>query len=77
MASGADRMRQNARFIRRWAWAISLVFTLIGVGLVLPAFTDPIGWGTLITLLLSWLGIYAAVRIAAGILPKMTFPGER
>jgi hypothetical protein len=70
-------MRQNARFIRRWAWVISLVFTLIGVGLVLPAFIDPISWGTLITFLLSWLGIYAAVRIAAGILPKMTFPGER
>lgn len=77
MASGADRMRQNARFIRRWAWVISLVITLIGTGLVLPAFRDPIGWGTLITLLLSWLVIFAAVRIAAGILPKLIFPGER
>lgn len=44
MTSGADRMRQNARFIRRWAWAISLVITLIGAGLVLPVFTDPISW---------------------------------
>jgi hypothetical protein len=77
MASGAERMRQNARFIRRWAWAISLVLTLIGVGLVRPAFRDPISWGTLITLLLSWLVIFAAVRIAAGILPKMTLPRER
>jgi hypothetical protein len=70
-------MRQNARFIRRWAWAISLVLMLIGVGVVLPAFKDPNSWGTLITLLLSWLVILAAVRIAAGILPKMTFPRER
>jgi hypothetical protein len=76
MASGADRMRQNARFIRRWAWAISLVITLIGAGLVLPAFRIPIGWGTLVTLLV-WLVIYAAVRTAAGIVPKMIFPGER
>jgi hypothetical protein len=38
------QLRQNARFIGRWAWAISLVLTLIGVGLVPPALRDPISW---------------------------------
>ena len=70
-------MRKYAEFIRRWAWVISLGFALLGVALVLPWFTDPIGWGTLMTVLLSWLAMYVVVRTAARAAEKMIFPGER
>jgi hypothetical protein len=69
-------MRKYAQFIRRWAWAISLGFALLGVALVLPWFTDPIGWGTLMTVLLGWPAMYVVVRIAARAAEKMIFPGE-
>lgn len=70
-------MPKNAEFIRRWAWAISLGLALLGTALVVPWFTDPISWSTPITVLLSWLGIYVAVRIGARAAEKMIFPGER
>jgi uncharacterized membrane protein YjfL (UPF0719 family) len=70
-------MRMYAEFIRRWAWAISLGGALLGVALVLPWITDPISWATLVTVLLSWLGIYVVVRIGATATEKMIFPGER
>jgi hypothetical protein len=58
-------MSEYAEFIRRWAWAISLGGALLGTALVLPWFTDPISWATLVTVLLGWLGIYVVVRIGA------------
>jgi uncharacterized membrane protein YjfL (UPF0719 family) len=70
-------MRKYAEFIRRWAWAISLGGALLGTALVLPWFIDPIGWATLVTVLLSWLAVYVAVRIAARAVEKSIFPGER
>jgi uncharacterized membrane protein YjfL (UPF0719 family) len=70
-------MRKYAEFIRRWAWAISLGGALLGTALVLPWFTDPISWATLVTFLLCWLGIYVAVRIGARAIERMIFPSER
>jgi len=40
---------------------------LLGTALVLPWFTDPISWATLVTVLLGWLGIYVAVRMVHGL----------
>jgi uncharacterized membrane protein YjfL (UPF0719 family) len=70
-------MRKNAEFIRRWAWAISLGGAFLGTALVLPWVTNPISWATLVTVLLSWFGIYVAVRIGARALERMIFPSER
>jgi uncharacterized membrane protein YjfL (UPF0719 family) len=70
-------MRKNGEFIRRWAWAISLGGALLGTALVVAWVTNPISWATLVTVLLSWLGIYVAVRIGSRALEKMIFPGER
>jgi hypothetical protein len=50
---------------------------LIGTALVLPWFTDPISWATLVTVLLGWLGIYVVVRIGARAVERMIFPSER
>jgi uncharacterized membrane protein YjfL (UPF0719 family) len=70
-------MSEYAEFIRRWAWAISLGGALLGTALVLPWFTDPISWATLVTVLLGWLGIYVVVRIGARAVERMIFPSER
>jgi uncharacterized membrane protein YjfL (UPF0719 family) len=70
-------MRKYAEFIRRWAWAISLGGALLGTALVVPWFTDPISWATLVTVLLSWLGIYVVVRIGGRAVERMIFPSER
>jgi hypothetical protein len=43
----------------------------------LPWFTDPISWAALVTVLLTWLGIYVVVRMGARATEKMIFPGER
>jgi hypothetical protein len=51
--------------------------TLLGTALVVPWFTDPISWAALVTVLLTWLGIYVVVRIGARATEKMIFPGER
>jgi hypothetical protein len=51
--------------------------TLLGTALVVRSFTNPISWATLVTVLLSWLCIYVAVRIGARAAEKMIFPGER
>jgi hypothetical protein len=70
-------MRKYAEFIRRWAWAILLGGALLGTALVVPWFTDPISWATLVTVLFSWLGIYVVVRIGARAVERMIFPSER
>jgi hypothetical protein len=75
--TSGERMRTYVEFIRRWAWAISLGLTLLGTALVVPWFTDPISWAALVTVLMTWLGIYVVVRIGARATEKMIFPGER
>lgn len=77
MPTSGERIRKNAEFIRRWAWAISLGLALLGTALVVPWFTDPISWASLMTVLLTWLVTFVAVRIGAGAAEKMIFPGER
>jgi hypothetical protein len=49
---------------------------LLGTALVVPWFTDPISWATLVTVLLSWLGIYVVVKIGARTVERMIFPTE-
>jgi hypothetical protein len=69
-------VRANAAWIRRWAWAISLVLTIVGFGIVLPFTTHPFGPSLLVRVPLAWFIIYAATRLAAALLPKALFPGE-
>jgi predicted PurR-regulated permease PerM len=77
VSTSEERMRRYAEFIRRWAWAISLGLTLLGTALVVRWFTDPISWAAFVTVLLTWLVTYVAVRIGARATENMIFPGER
>jgi hypothetical protein len=77
VATSEDRVRKYTEFIRRWAWAISLGMALLGAALFVPWSTDPISWGTLVTVLVSWLVLYVAVRAGARAAETMIFPGER
>ncbi len=54
-------VRGNAAWMRRWAWAIALVLTMVAFGVLLPIF----GPRLLVVLPLSWLITFFSVRLAA------------
>lgn len=76
--SGSDRtIRGYAAWLRRWAWAIALVGTIIGFGIILPVVHSQLSIPRLLVVLpLSWLFIFLTVRWSANFLPKTLFPGE-
>jgi hypothetical protein len=55
---------------------LSIILTLIGVGLNLPLFEDPISWRSAVMFIVSWLVVTVTIRFAARQLPKMFFPEE-
>lgn len=64
-------------WLRKRAWAIALVGTVIGTGMILPLAKDGFGLWLLWVMPITWLGIYVMVRSAAKFLPDMFFPGEK
>lgn len=64
-------------WLRKRAWAIALVGTVIGTGMILPLARDGFGLWLLWVMPITWLVIYVTVRSAAKFLPDMFFPAEK
>jgi hypothetical protein len=50
--------------------------TLLGAGLLLRLFKDPISWGSAVVVLVTWPIVTVTIRFAARQVPKMFFPEE-
>jgi amino acid permease len=73
----AMRVGEYSMWLRKRAWAIALVGTVIGTGMILPLARDGFGLWLLWIMPITWLVIYVTVRIAAKFLPDMFFPAEK
>ena len=60
-------------WLRKRAWAIAMVLTVIGI--ILPIADHP--YRLLWTMPITWLVIFIVVRIAAKFPPDMFFPNEK
>ena len=55
-------MHEYSAWMRKWAWAISLVLAIIGTGLILPLFVNAVDLRLLWVLPLGWVIFYFVLR---------------